>query len=61
MVEKGDILAMFTCHDHTNAFGVRNQIISIYAYPMTRYKGLVYTTQYGYRVIRLYEALSICC
>lgn len=55
MVETGDVLAMFTGHDHTNAFGVRNQNIDIYTSPMTRYKGLAYTTQYGYRVVEIDE------
>lgn len=53
LVETGDVLAMFTGHDHTNAFGVRNQNIDIYTSPMTRYKGLAYTTQYGYRVVEI--------
>ena len=55
LVENGDVLAMFTGHDHTNAFGVRNQNIDIYTSPMTRYKGLSYTTQYGYRVVEIDE------
>ncbi|MBQ2760106.1 MAG: metallophosphoesterase [Clostridia bacterium] len=55
LVENGDVLAMFTGHDHTNAFGVRNQNIDIYTSPMTRYKGLAYTTQYGYRVVEINE------
>ena len=55
LVETGDVLAMFTGHDHTNAFGVRNQGIDIYTSPMTRYKGLAYTTQYGYRVVEIDE------
>lgn len=55
LVENGDVLAMFTGHDHTNAFGVRNQSIDIYTSPMTRYKGLAYTTQYGYRVVEINE------
>ena len=46
---------MFTGHDHTNAFGVRNQNIDIYTSPMTRYKGVAYTTQYGYRVVEIDE------
>ena len=46
---------MFTGHDHTNAFGVRNQNIDIYTSPMTRYKGVAYTTQYGYRVVEIGE------
>lgn len=54
-VENGDVLAMFTGHDHTNAFGVRNQNIDVYTSPMTRYKGLAYTTQYGYRVVEIDE------
>ena len=55
LVETGDTLAMFTGHDHTNAFGVRNKNIDIYTSPMTRYKGLAYTTQYGYRVVEIDE------
>jgi hypothetical protein len=55
LVENGDVLAMFTGHDHTNAFGVRNQNIDIFTSPMTRYKGLAYTTQYGYRVVEIDE------
>ena len=55
LVENGDVLAMFTGHDHTNAFGVRNQNIDIYTSPMTRYKGVAYTTQYGYRVVEIEE------
>ena len=55
LTETGDVLALFTGHDHTNAFGVRNQNIDIYTSPMTRYKGLAYTTQYGYRVIEIDE------
>ena len=55
LVETGDVLAMFTGHDHTNAFGVRYKAIDIYTSPMTRYKGLAYTTQYGYRVVEIDE------
>ncbi len=55
LVETGDVLAMFTGHDHTNAFGVRKDNIDIYTSPMTRYKGLAYTTQYGYRVVEIDE------
>ncbi len=53
LLENGDVLAMFTGHDHTNAFGVRNQNIDICTSPMTRYKGLAYITQYGYRVVEI--------
>ncbi len=55
LVENGDVMAMFTGHDHTNAFGVRNQNIDIYTSPSTRYKNLAYTTQYGYRVVEIDE------
>ena len=55
LVETGDVLAMFTGHDHTNAFGVRHKDIDIYTSPTTRYKGLAYTTQYGYRVVEIDE------
>ena len=55
LVETGDVLAMFTGHDHTNAFGVRHKNIDIYTSPSTRYKGLAYTTQYGYRVVEIDE------
>lgn len=55
LTETGDVLAMFTGHDHTNAFGVRNGNIDLYTSPMTRYKGLAYTTQYGYRVVEIDE------
>ena len=34
---------------------IRNQNIDIYTSPMTRYKGLAYTTQYGYRVVEIDE------
>ena len=51
MVEKGDVLAMFTGHDHTNAFGVRNQGIDIMNSLSTRYNGDAFSTQYGYRMI----------
>lgn len=55
ILETGDVLAMFTGHDHTNAFGVRHKDIDIYTSPTTRYKGLAYTTQYGYRVVEIDE------
>ncbi len=56
MTERGDVLAMFTGHDHTNAFGVRYKGIDIVNSLSTRFnKGEMYTTQYGYRVIDLRE------
>ncbi len=55
MVEKGDVLAMFTGHDHTNAFAVENQGIDIVNSLSTRYIGLFHSTQCGYRVIEVDE------
>ncbi len=56
MVERGDVLAMFTGHDHTNAFGVKYKGIDIVNSLSTRYNGDAFSTQYGYRVIELNEA-----
>lgn len=55
MVEKSDVLAMFTGHDHTNAFSVEHKGIDIVNSLSTRYKGSAYTTQYGYRIIEVDE------
>ncbi len=55
MVERGDVLAMFTGHDHTNAFGVNYKGIDIVNSLSTRYNGDAFSTQYGYRVIELDE------
>lgn len=55
MVEKGDVLAMFTGHDHTNAFGVEYEGIDIVNSLSTRYIGLFHSTQCGYRVIEVDE------
>ncbi|MBQ7116115.1 MAG: metallophosphoesterase [Clostridia bacterium] len=55
MVEKGDVLAMFTGHDHTNAFGVKYKGIDIVNSLSTRYIGLFHSTQGGYRVIEIDE------
>ena len=51
MVEKGDVLAMFTGHDHTNAFGVRYKGIDITNSLSTRYNGDAFSSQYGYRML----------
>ena len=56
MVERGDVMAMFTGHDHTNAFGVKNQGIDIVNSLSGRYNGGAFSTQYGYRVIELNES-----
>ena len=55
MVEKGDVLAMFTGHDHTNAFGVKYKGIDIVNSLSTRYISLCHSTQCGYRVIEVDE------
>ena len=55
MAENGDVLAMFTGHDHTNAFGVRYKNIDITNSLSTRYNGDRYSTQYGYRIIEVKE------
>lgn len=55
MVEKGDVLAVFSGHDHTNAFGVRHKGIDIINSLSTRYDGNRFSTQYGYRMIEIDE------
>lgn len=55
MVEKGDVLAMFTGHDHTNAFGVKYKGIDIVNSLSTRYNGDTFSTQYGYRILEVDE------
>ncbi len=55
MVVQGDVLAMFSGHDHTNAFGVRYKGIDIVNSLSTRYIGLFHSTQCGYRVIEIDE------
>ena len=55
MVEQGDVLAMFSGHDHTNAFGVKYKGIDIVNSLSTRYISLFHSTQCGYRVIEIDE------
>ncbi|MBQ6019589.1 MAG: metallophosphoesterase [Clostridia bacterium] len=55
LAQRGDVLAMFTGHDHTNAFGVKYRGIDIVNSLSTRYNGDAFSTQYGYRVIELNE------
>ncbi len=55
MVEKGDVLAMFTGHDHTNAFGVKHKGIDIVNSLSTRYNGDAFSSQYGYRILDIDE------
>lgn len=55
MTERGDVLAIFTGHDHTNAFSVKYKGIDIVNSLSTRFNGDFYSSQYGYRVIELSE------
>ncbi|MBQ8210490.1 MAG: metallophosphoesterase [Clostridia bacterium] len=55
MVEKGDVLGIFTGHDHTNAFGVQYKGIDIVNSLSTRYNGDKFSTQYGYRILEVDE------
>lgn len=55
MVEKGDVLGIFSGHDHTNAFGVKNKGIDIANSLSTRFNGDRFSTQYGYRIINVNE------
>lgn len=55
MVEKGDVLAVFSGHDHTNAFGVKCRGIDIVNSLSTRYNGDRFSSMYGYRIIEVNE------
>lgn len=55
MVEKGDVLAIFSGHDHINAFGVKHKGIDICNSLSTRYNGDAFSSQYGYRMIEIDE------
>lgn len=55
MVQRGDVLAMFTGHDHSNAFSVRYKDIDIVNSLSTRYNGDIASTKYGYRMITVDE------
>ena len=55
MVEMGDVLAVFSGHDHTNAFGVRYKGVDIVNSLSTRYNGDAFSTQYGYRMLEIDE------
>lgn len=55
LVERGDCLAIFSGHDHTNAFGVKYKGIDIVNSLSTRYQDDCFSTQYGYRVIDVNE------
>ncbi len=55
LVRRGDCLAIFSGHDHTNAFGVRHKGIDIVNSLSTRYQDDCFSTQYGYRMIEVDE------
>ncbi len=55
MVEKGDVLGVFSGHDHTNAFGVKCKGIDIVNSLSTRFNGDRFSTMYGYRIIEVDE------
>lgn len=55
MVEKGDVLGIFSGHDHTNAFAVKLQGIDIGNSLSTRYNDDRFSSQYGYRILEAYE------
>ncbi len=55
MVEKGNVLGIFTGHDHTNAFGVKYKGIDIVNSLSTRYNDDRFSSQYGYRILEVDE------
>ena len=56
MVEKGDVLGIFSGHDHTNAFAVKYKGIDIGNSLSTRYNDDRFSSQYGYRILEVNEA-----
>ncbi len=55
MVDCGDVLAVFSGHDHTNAFGVRHKGIDIVNSLSSRSQSDRFSSQYGYRIIEVSE------
>lgn len=55
MVEKGDVLGIFTGHDHTNAFGVKYKGVDICNSLSSRYNRDAFSSQYGYRILEVDE------
>lgn len=55
MTECGDVLAVFSGHDHTNGFAVRHKGIDISNTVSSRYNRDAFSTQYGYRIITVDE------
>ena len=54
-VEKGDVLGIYSGHDHTNAFAVKLQGIDIGNSLSTRYNDDRFSSQYGYRILEVEE------
>lgn len=55
MVEMGDVLGIFTGHDHSNAFGVEYKGIEIGNTVSSRYNRDAFSSQYGYRMFEIDE------
>lgn len=55
MIERGDVLGIFSGHDHTNSFRINYKGIDIGNTPSTRYNGETFSTQYGYRMMTVDE------
>ncbi len=55
MVRRGDVLAVFSGHDHMNTFSVRHRGMDIVNSPSTRYNSDSFSTQYGYRILDIKE------
>ena len=55
LVEKGDVLGIFTGHDHSNAFGVEYKGIEIGNTVSSRYNRDAFSSQYGYRIFEIDE------
>ena len=56
MAEKGDVLGIFSGHDHTNAFAVKLDGIDIGNSLSTRYNDDRFSSQYGYRILEVNES-----
>lgn len=55
LAEKGDVLGIFTGHDHSNAFGVEYKGIEIGNTVSSRYNRDTFSSQYGYRIFDIDE------
>lgn len=56
-VERGDVLGIFTGHDHTNTFDIKYKDIRLTNSASTRFDPTkaIFSTQYGYRMIEIDE------